>query len=170
MNAVMRTTTARRIGFTDAAAQAIVEDQGIDTLQEVRLLTDDKIESLCKVLRRHGGMIEGVGEAPAVQNPGVEVSQRAEGHLKLMAFYLRHQTRVRCEVQPPDITLDSIRTLRDLRKFESTCKVLMGKLPTINAKDWPKTMENIEEYFCSYLGKRKIPLAYVVRRSNGVAT
>ena len=36
--------------------------------------------------------------------------------------------------------------------------------PTINAKDWPKTMEAILEYLRSYLGDHKIPLAYVVRK------
>ena len=101
MNAVMR-TTMRRIRFTDAAAQAIVDDQGIDALEEVKLISDDEIESLGKVLRRPGGMIAGVGDAPAVQNPGVQVNQRAEDHLKMMSFYLHHQVRVSRVVQAPE--------------------------------------------------------------------
>ena len=48
-NAVM-CATMTRIEFTEAAAQAIVDDQGIDSLNEIRLLTDKEIESLCKVL------------------------------------------------------------------------------------------------------------------------
>ncbi len=55
-NAVMHATMTR-IGFTEAAAQALVEEQGIDTLDEMRLMTDEEIESLCKVLCRPGGMI-----------------------------------------------------------------------------------------------------------------
>jgi ribosomal protein S13 len=54
--AAMRTMFTR-IGFTAATAQAIVEDQGLDNLAEVKLLTDDEIESLCKVLRRPGGTV-----------------------------------------------------------------------------------------------------------------
>ena len=46
-----------RIGFSEQAAQALVEDQGIATLEEIRLLSDDEIESLCKVIRRPGGTI-----------------------------------------------------------------------------------------------------------------
>jgi hypothetical protein len=34
-------TALVRIGFVDAAAQAIVEEQGIDSLDEIRLLSDD---------------------------------------------------------------------------------------------------------------------------------
>jgi hypothetical protein len=164
MNAAMRATMTR-IGFTAADAQAIVDEQDISSLAEVQLMTDDEMESLCKVLRRPGGMVPGaVPGAAQVQNPGVQVNQRAEGHMKLMAFYLRHQARVSRVVTPADITLNSIRTVRELCEFESTYKVLTDNLPTINAKDWPKTMETIDEYLRSYLGERKIPLAYVVRK------
>ena len=164
-NAVMRATMTR-IGFTEAATQAIVDDQGIDSLDEIRLLTDEEIGSLCKVLRRPGGTIAGAGAGAAqVQNPDVQVNQRAKGHLKLMAFYLRHQARVSREVNAPDITLESIRSVRELREFESTYKVPTNNMPVINAKDWPKMMEMIEEYLRSYLGERKIPLAYVVRKT-----
>ncbi len=35
-----------RIGFTNAAAQVKVEEQGMDVLDEIQLLTDDEIENL----------------------------------------------------------------------------------------------------------------------------
>jgi ribosomal protein S13 len=54
MNAIMRATFTR-IGFSEPDAQALVEEQGIDSLEEVKLLTDDEIESLCEVIRRPGG-------------------------------------------------------------------------------------------------------------------
>ncbi|KAI2507366.1 hypothetical protein MHU86_7086 [Fragilaria crotonensis] len=87
-----------RLGFTEAAAQALVDEQGMDSLEEIRLLTDDEIASLCAVIRRPGGMIPAppggvAGGAANIPNPGVPVNQRAEGHLKLLAFYLRHQMR-----------------------------------------------------------------------------
>ena len=43
--AVMRATMTR-IRFSDAAAQAIVEEQGIDTLEKAKLSSDDEIEIL----------------------------------------------------------------------------------------------------------------------------
>ena len=170
-NAVMRAAMTR-IGFSEVAAQALVEEQGMDTLEEIKLLTDDEIESLCKVIRRPGGTIPqpagAVAGAAAIANPGVSVNQRAETHLKLLAFYLRHQARVSRVVQPADVTLDAIRTVRELREFESTYKK-PEDLPSINAKDWPKTMEAIDEYLRSVLGERKIPLAYVVRKDENIA-
>ena len=39
------------------------------------------------------------------------------------------------------------------------------EVPTINTKDWPKTMEAIEEYLCAYLGETGIPLAYVIHKT-----
>ena len=48
-------TMLQRIGLSAAASQVIVDEQGLDSLNEIRLLTDDEIESLCKVVRRPGG-------------------------------------------------------------------------------------------------------------------
>ncbi|KAI2512329.1 Reverse transcriptase (RNA-dependent DNA polymerase) [Fragilaria crotonensis] len=169
-NAVMRAAMVR-IGFTEMAAQALVDEQGMDSLEEIKLLTDDEIESLCKVIRRPGGMIPappgGAAGAANIPNPGVPVNQRAEGHLKLLAFYLRHQARISRTVTVAQVTLEAIRTVRELREFESTYKN-PDDLPTINAKDWPKTMEAIDEYLRSVLGERKIPLAYVVRKNDSI--
>jgi hypothetical protein len=119
-NAVMRTAFIR-VGYSEAAALAIVEEQGIDSLEEIRLMSDDEIESRCKIVRRPGGTIPAAAGAAAgaaaVQNPGVFVNQRAENHLKLTSFYLRHRVRISRAAVAADITLDNIRTVRDLREF-----------------------------------------------------
>jgi hypothetical protein len=49
-NAVMHAAMTR-IGLSELASQAIVEDQGIDSLKEILLSSDDEIESLRKVIR-----------------------------------------------------------------------------------------------------------------------
>jgi hypothetical protein len=161
-------TMLQRIGFSAAASQVLVDEQGMDTLAEIQLLTDDEIENLCKVVRRPGGTVPGPnpGDAP-VNNPGTPVNLRAENHLKLLAFFLRHQERVSRDTNVANVTLDTIRTVRELRDFESTYKA-PDDPPSINSKDWPKTMESIHEYLRSYLGDRKIPLAYVVRKDEDV--
>lgn len=158
-------TALVRFGFLDATALAIVEEQGINSLEEIRLLSDDEITNLGKLLRRQGGTI-GVGEA-AVPNPGIQVNARAENNLKLLAFFLRHQVRTSRHTTPALITLERIRSIRELREYESTWKA-SEEVPTINSKDWPKTMEAIHEYLRSYLGDKKIPLAYVVRKDTDV--
>jgi hypothetical protein len=169
-------TALVRIGSVDEAAQAIVEDQGIGSLAEICILSDEEITNLGKLLRRPGGTIPGVpaeaGDAvPAVPNPGIlQVNERAETIMKLLAFYLRHRVRISRVVTPADVTLDNIlRGVRELRDYEPTYKPTED-LPSINAKDWPKTMESILEYLRSYLGDKKIPLAYVVRMDSTVPT
>ena len=160
-------TALVRIGFLDAAAQAITDEQGINSLEEIRLLSDDEITNLGKLIRRPGGTV-GAGAA-AVPNPGIQVNARAENNLKLTAFYLCHQVRTSHVVTPVSITLENIRSIRELCDYESTWKA-SDEVPTINPKDWPKSMESIYEYLRSYLGDKKIPLAYVVRKATDVPT
>jgi hypothetical protein len=162
-------TMLQRIGFSAAVSHVLVDKQGMDTLAEIQLLSDDEVESLCRVIRRPGGTIPGPNpdDAP-VNNPGTPVNLGAESHLKLLAFFLRHQDRVGRTTIVASITLDTIRALRELRDFESTYRALDDP-PSINAKDWPKTMESVQEYLRSYLvGEHKIPLAYVVRNGENV--
>ena len=68
------------IGFSEQATQALVEEQGIATLDEIRLLSDNEIESLCKVIRRPGGTLPSPAEAAAgaaqILNPGVQINLR----------------------------------------------------------------------------------------------
>ena len=89
----------RRLGFTNQAAAAITDDQDIDSVDELEMLTEEEIESLCKALRRPGGTIAnpdaGNAGAPAeIPNPGINVSLRAETNLKLAGWFLKHRTRV----------------------------------------------------------------------------
>ncbi len=107
-----------RFGFTNATVQVIVNEQGIDVLEEIKLLTDDDIKNLCKVKRQPGGVIPEPNPGdPPVNNPGTPINLRAENHLKLLAFYLRHQKRISKVVDVANITLDLIRTLRELRDY-----------------------------------------------------
>ena len=163
----------QRLGFTAAAATLITDVQGIDELPELRILTDTEVESLCKVLRRPGGLIANnqaaiaAGGDAQIVNPGTAVSLRAENNLKLACYYLRHQVRVSRDADAAHITLPNVRRIRELRTTEEKHKD-PEEGPTIDAKDWPKTMEAIVEYLRSYLGETGIPLAYVVREEVAV--
>ncbi len=66
-----------RIGFTNAAARVIVEEQGMDTLNEILLLTDDEVENLYKVIRRPVGTVPGPNPGnPPTNNPGTPANLR----------------------------------------------------------------------------------------------
>ena len=82
-----------RLGFSLNAAHSLTTDQGLSSLEELRLLTDGEVINLCKALRKPGGMAENPDAPPAqVPNQGFMVSMRAENNLKLACYYLRHQS------------------------------------------------------------------------------
>ena len=43
-------------------------------------------------------------------------------------------------------------------------------MPKIDNKDWPKTIETIEDLFHSYHGETVIPLGYVIRMDASIPT
>ena len=45
------------LGFSAKAAVFIAANQGMDTLDELKVLTNDEIESLCKVVWLPGGTV-----------------------------------------------------------------------------------------------------------------
>ena len=148
-----------RMGFSVAAASLLTDEQGIDSLTEVRSMEDANIENLCKVLRRPGGQ-----NTSGNPDPGVKVSVRAEENLKLAAYYCRHQVRVSRVTSTASITLSNVRRLSKQRDLEKVKFTGTREPPTVNSKDWPRTMEAIEEYLQQFRGTSGVPLSYVIRR------
>ena len=157
-----------RLGFSQAGAVAMVDEQGIDSLDELKWLDDDAIETVCSVVRKPGGQIPNpnagaAGQPQMIPNPGTQVSVRAEGNLKLACYCVRHRERISRACDIPSITLQNVRALRDLKRQEEDHEDVEVPENLINARNWPKTVEGIREYFRGCLGVTKIPLAYVIR-------
>jgi hypothetical protein len=154
-----------RLGFSAAASTFIVDNQGMDTLDEFKILKDTEVEDLCKVVRRPGGTIPNpnpaVGQPQEIPNPGINVTLRASNNLKLMCYFLRFKERTSRPVTAADITLDNIRALRDHKTWEESHEDVTA--PELSFKDWPRTIEALEEYLRGCLGTTKLPLAYIVR-------
>ena len=72
------------LGCSAHAAKTVVEDQGIDTLDNLCFLKDGDVESLCKNVRCPGGAAGGNNRSA---NLGHLVSQKAEMNIKLAAYY-----------------------------------------------------------------------------------
>ena len=159
-----------RIGFSAVARNYIVNDQGIDAVEEFRILSDEEVENLCKNVRRPGGTIpnpnNGQGQPENIPNPGIPVSMRAESNLKLMCYYIRHKDRTSRSAYIPGITSASIRALRHLRDEEKAHKD-PEDTPSIG-RDWAKNMEGIEEWLRRYIGVTGVPLSYVIRKEPNV--
>jgi hypothetical protein len=154
-----------RLGFSADAANALTDNQGIDSVDTLKFLEDHDVENLCKVIRRPGGQIQQAGAA--IPNPGTQVSLQAELNLKLACYWAKHQVRVSRPTATADITLDNIRALRQMRLSEIAHKD-PEEAPTLDEVDWPKNMEALEEYLGGFLGETGIPLAYVVRKDEAV--
>jgi len=82
------------LGFTTQAATAVMGDQGIDSLEELRVLD----ESLCKVIRKPGCPINTVGAT---------ISLQAE---KMTVFYCNYLEQTSRQVGADSITLSNIRS------------------------------------------------------------
>ena len=159
-----------RMGFTQAAATEITDNQEYDSLNELRLLSDANVAKLCKVVRRPGGQIPNpAGAAGAmIPDPGIPISLRAENNMKLLTFYTRDLDRLLRNEPVASITLAKVRSLRELKEHKQAYNNPMSDI-TLHKTDWSRNMEVILEHLRLTMGETKIPLAYVVRQTHKVA-
>ena len=156
-----------RLGFSGQGPVMLTVDQGIDNIDELKDLDDDEVETLLKLLRRPGGTVvnpnaANPGQPAHITAPGISVSMRAATHLKLAVYYCRHMGRTSRPLRTVDITCPNIKALKALREEEDASKD-PTKEPTIDKKNWSKTLEAIQEWIGMHLGITKVPLSYVVR-------
>ena len=92
-----------RMGKTAEVANEITVMQGIDTIEELCILTDDEVETIFHAICRPGRLMpnpvfNAAGGAPAAlaagipaqhTNTGHVISARAENNIKLAAYFLR---------------------------------------------------------------------------------
>ena len=155
----------QHLGFDEAAANTIINQQNVATLEDIRDLDESRCSNLCKNLRRPGGTIpnpvaqEGANAAPGapanVPNPDIAVPESAEFNLQLAVYFLRRKQRVSRPVLIGDVTLQSIRALRTIKDAEAKHQN-PTVVPKIDPKDWPKTIEGIQDYLRLYLGSTGI--------------
>jgi hypothetical protein len=168
MNAAIRALFVR-CGFTVDAATHIVSDQGINTLEEIRFLTDPDVERVIKAVRRPGGMIAAPVTVPptlatAQINPGIPVSILAEGNLKLACYWLRLQEKMARTITPAQVVAGVFRLARGMRESDLLHTDPI-KYPIIDDEDWSKTMDTIGEFLNAFHGESGIPLGYVIRKT-----
>ena len=147
-----------RMGFSKDAAGVVVDDQGLNELTEFRILTDNEVENLCRVIQKPGGA-----------DDGHVVPLRAENNLKLACFYLKYKHMTSRTVPVADITLDNVRSLRDFKKWtEEHQAPEQGKMEFSHKTNWPDTIEAMEEHLKSVLGRDGITLAWITRQERQV--
>ena len=118
-------------------------------MEELDIITDGEIENLCKVIRRTCG----INPITNVANLGIQVSLRAENNLNLARFFLKHKVGTGRGAVATDITLDNVRLLYELKEIKKEHKDPVVS-PVIDANNWPKTMESLEEYLRKNIGNK----------------
>ena len=90
MNAQMRTAFGC-LRLTVKALAAVIDKQGIDTVENFHCLKESDIEKLCKTIRQTGGTMAnpnaGIAGQPAlINNPGLSISLIGQTNIKLASF------------------------------------------------------------------------------------
>jgi uncharacterized membrane protein YgcG len=163
MDAIDFVTAFTRIGFSNAAADKLIE-MGFNDVDNLRYLSDADVKQLCATLRKPGGAIPNpVIDGALMTDPGIVVSPLAERNLSLAAFWLKHLVRVS---RLPVLTMATEEALKgwiERKRYEQDWTAPTEDKPKIDTKDWYRTLENFRNYLSRYPGATKIPLAYVVR-------
>ena len=152
----------QRMGCSAAAATAITDDQTYDSIELLEELDDEQVKTMCAAIWKPGGQVAGAGGVLAPDH-GHQISARAEQNLKLMGYWLRHQRRISRTAAPGDITLATVRAIKRLYQFEKDYEEPDVDFE-VDDRDWPRTIEALDEYLLSVLGVSGLPLAYVTRK------
>ena len=139
-----------RVGFSNPTSAQVVSTQGIVSLEELWLLNDKEVESLCKLVCSSGRGISntnaaGAGQLARISTPGHAVSMIAVKNYKLATYAIRHCERTMRHVAPGKFTLDQIHEVRILRGQDKSFKDPdPSESPKIQATNCPKTLEAID--------------------------
>jgi hypothetical protein len=126
---------------------------------------EDYVGNMIKRVNRPGGTVTvvTVNEAVTTPNVGLQVSLRAENNFKLCVYFLKHKERVQRVPTAAFITLEVVRGYREQHRYEDSFKKTAVE-PESNDKDWPRTMESVQEYLAAYYGAKGSTLDYVIRQ------
>jgi len=143
----------QRMGLSVEASTEVVNvnGQNLSVLDDFLQLEDKDVETLCRVIRRPGGV-----NAAGNQNQGMQVSAMAEANLKRMCYELRHYTHVSRPVVWADITLLSVCALSAQAEMEVSHRDPIT-LPVMDPKNWTKNFKAIDEHFRGLRGSRSAP-------------
>ena len=75
-----------RLGFRPEAAKLLIREQGLDSPDRLRVLTDENVDDICNVVRKPGGK-----NADRMPDRGQQVSVIVQENLKLSAFLFHHR-------------------------------------------------------------------------------
>ena len=145
-------TTLVRLFFNKAAAQYIVNNKSINSIESLSRLDDDMINHMCKSCRK----------ARCEHKDGNDKGQIAHGHtigviqenaLKNVAFYVNYQLMTSRVPSLGDITLKSLEPINDFKKLTSKMDdPSTDKAPKLSAKQVFEFFDEFKDFLNENIG------------------
>jgi hypothetical protein len=165
------------LGIKTAAAKALVQDQDINSMKSLRDMSEDRVTTLCKVIRRPGGSIEQtlVGRANRTQQVaayGAPITMIAEYNLQLASFYLKYKAMTSRTVEPEEVTVNAIEALQDYKVIlERKMKIDLDVdlIPNLTHERTFEWFDEFREFLDTRIGPTSMrPLGYTLRQEVSV--
>ena len=141
-----------RIKFSTNYDMELVTRQGIDSIEEIKTLTQDCVTRLYSIIRNPGG-----GTNRHV------VSKSAENIFQLLVYYFQHQYLVTRDTDHSLVSLVNLRTLCGQCELEKDWDLRITEYVKPVFKYMPKTFEMIKELLSKAKGDSGVPFNYIIR-------
>ena len=96
----------RRIGFSHTFAALITGYQGVESIDELQFLDNERVMNICRLI-----CCPGVTDTNNNPNHGQKISLKSRKTLKLVIYYVKHTDRVSCDMTVAHISIAYIREL-----------------------------------------------------------
>ena len=114
------------LGFSPKAAKLLIKEQGLDSSERLRVLTDTNVDDIYDVTRKPGGK-----NANGTPSRGQQVSVIAQEILKLAAFLFHHRWRCTLDWEITEVHEDTVHLQAGQKKLKDEYKD-PNMLPNIN--------------------------------------
>ena len=130
----------------------LVTGQGIESIEDIKNLAQDRVTCLFSIIRK-----------PGRGTNGHVVSKSAENIFHLLVYYFQHQYCVTWNTDHSLVTLVNLRALCGQREIKKDWDSTITEYVKPVFKDIPKTFEMIKELLSKSRGASGVPSNYVIR-------
>jgi hypothetical protein len=142
----------QHMGYSQVAVTAIVDEQGIDSLDELWIWMR-RSRTSARSIHHPGGQIANPNllQQGNIRNPGSSVPLCVESNMTLAKWMIVHKPlHISHPCQPGDVTLAVMQAFTEMREYKLNHTNPETK-PMIDDKDWPKTFESIKHPSAAYI-------------------
>jgi hypothetical protein len=164
-----------RLLIPQDTVRALIDHQGLNSLQMLKPMTPREVEDLCNNMRKPGGMIPNpdrhtaaglvIAGAPAqVRNNGCQVAWQTEKTLKRLVYWLQHRDRISRPTTPTDVTHAGVLSAALQHLMDTEKDHVNPTEPTkLDMTDWPRVFEILDDSLSLITGYTGVPLSYLIR-------